>query len=343
MLKNNTSQAVEEAAENPEEGQADASLESLLGGVLDAGVPSEDAGETATTEDGQEASAGQDPDVAADEEASAAGEQDDEEDAAPGKQPKWFQKRIDKFTKRLRETEDRERETVGQLRSEIERLKAGQAPQPNTAPAVNAGELSEERLDAEERQAEQVRDAVESYLDDTASTQERAQVEAYMQKNGMDEAGLKRFARNLKQTLERELPKKRRALADYRTKQEAAEPYVAQFVPFMNDPDSAEYAAAQQVLQALPEVKRLPHWKLTAGVYALGLKEFAKLQAASKPGARPAQKTPPIQPGKPIAAAGKPTGKPDGDLARKRFLDTGDAASANEFLTNALRGQGVIK
>ena len=141
------------------------------------------------------------------------------------------------------------------------------------------------------------------------------------------------------------MPKKRQALAQYQAQAEAAEPHVEALVPFMNDPDSPEYASAQAVLKVLPEVKRLPHWKLTVGVYALGLKEFARRRQAltNGNGRMPAAttKTPPAQPGKP-AVAGSTSGSTT-DAVRKRFYDTGDSQSADEFLKQALRFQGVLK
>lgn len=113
----------------------------------------------------------------------------------------------------------------------------------------------------------------------------------------------------------------------------------AEVFPWFKDPKSEQYKTAMAVVKTLPEIKRLPHWKITAGVYVLGIEKLKELQAAA---AKQAAATPPKVPnlpGKRKVAPRVPAGQEGRELqaaaARKRLEETGSETD----LVNAIRAQ----
>ena len=118
----------------------------------------------------------------------------------------------------------------------------------------------------------------------------------------------------------------------YLDNQAVADEQADKLFPWLRHEDTREFAIAQDVLNTLPEIKRLPHWKMTQGVYVLGLQELEKLMTGKAPKSFAKSSPPPSQPGAPAAASG-PTGKSsDADDATQTWAETGSEKAFEKYL-----------
>jgi hypothetical protein len=258
------------------------------------------------------------------------GEDDDgDEDASDEESRKYsarIQRRIDRLTKRYRATQNdltRERERARELEARLEQN--GTQPQMSPAPAGQAGleNVTAPQLDTIESQATRLHSDLDDYVDGMATDAQRKSVESYAETQGLDEVGLKRRRRDLQRLIEREIPRRREFIA----REAALEPRAVELFPFWKDRSSEDYQTAMQVVQTMPEIKRLPHWKIVAGTYLLGLKQLkAGLQESKSLPTKAPTAPPPKQPTRPSAP---PARVPKPDVQRSALKDRA-VKSAND-------------
>ena len=223
------------------------------------------------------------------------------------------------------------------LEAENTELKANPA---RPAPA-NTGALDEKQLAKQEQTAELFLGEASAFLDDSATEDERGRVERYMEEQHLDLPGLKRRAREIGNWLNRELPKQRQAVTVFRQQEQAAEPDVLKYFPWLNQKDTPEYKQAQEVLALMPELAtRTPAHKIALGCYVLGLKQFQALQKGGKPA--PVRTRAPAKTPVPGAAAPATAVRVNGkgraeDAAREVFNQRVDRGSVEELLKAGLR------
>lgn len=271
----------------------------------------------------------------------------------PGALQGLVDRRIGKLTG-ARDEERTARETAERraaaAEAEVAELKATGA----TGVAKGSGISSERELDGLEETALRVVSEAEAVLDESATAEETARVQRWMQEHGIaDSAGLKRKVRELNTWLNREVPKERQRLQVFRQQEAAVEPLAKQLFPWLEEKASPEYQQAQKALQLFPDLKqRTPAHKLALGIYVLGVREFEKLEAAylastGGTGAKAGAKAPlpaaegnrPTKPPPkaPVGGAAPPSRRVNGkeaqeEAARARFAKTPTRESVTELL-----------
>lgn len=134
-------------------------------------------------------------------------------------------------------------------------------------------------------------------------------------------------------TLAREVPKRREYLAQLAH----ADAQAVQTFPWWKDPKSEEYKEAQKVLAAIPELKRMPHWKYAAAVYVHGLKALKAAAQSATPAApaRPAPR-PPLVPSQRRSAPVISAGDTAQASARRRLMETGSERDLENAVLSVL-------
>lgn len=193
----------------------------------------------------------------------------------------------------------------------------------------------------------------ENFLDETATAEEQARVERYLESERMDANGLKRRLREVNTFLQT-VPETRRQAQAFQAEEAKLEPIAKAHFPFLFDKSSPDYAEAQSVLAVMPELRgRTPAHRFAVGVYILGLKEYRKLhpevvgngKSQMANGKVPAAKVPAKVPPKTPAAAGAaaPATRVNGKNAaeesrRQEFERNPTRESVTELVKSALRG-----
>lgn len=199
---------------------------------------------------------------------------------------------------------------------------------------------------------------IESYLDDSATDEERERVEKFMSSRGLDAKGLKRELRQTNQFLTQELPELKKQVQTFKQQEQTFEPVAKARFPWLDDKARPEYAKAQEMLGIMPELRqRTPAHKIALGANVLGLKVLEALNAAGIEGdalaaltpilaksfpakgtvAKPAvAKTPP--PKAPVSGSAAPAklkARP-ADMASQQFNKTPNRQTATEMARAAL-------
>jgi hypothetical protein len=253
--------------------------------------------------------------------------------------PTGVQKRIDKLTRRLRETEEA-LETERQRVRDLEESTAEQtgAPTPSTPAQTGLEHLSASQIERVERDATELRDSIEDYLDGVADDSQRVRVERYMETQKLDETGLKRSRRELARLLERHIPARR----EFIRHQSDADAKTVQMFPWWNDRTSPEYQEAVAMLHARPEVRKWPDWKFALSVSVVGLREVRKQleaktgkPAASTVAAKPPPKVP--TPSESVPASRIPNKESQRQAIRASVLDNPDEETMTRYFEKALQ------
>ena len=242
------------------------------------------------------------------------------------------------------ELESENQELRAQLEERGERATAPDpSPTSGDGPASTISTIAEWNKASE--QAEGVLDFVDSALEQMLDDPEKVADQLREHKVELkDSYGEEDYSR---ERMEQHLLKIRRA-ADkmvrrhlparktYLDNQAVADEQADKLFPWLRHEDSREFAIAQDVLNTLPEIKRLPHWKMTQGVYVLGLQELEKMMTGKAPKSSAKSSPPPSQPGAP-AVASAPTGKPnDADDATKTWAETGSDKAFEKYLNDEI-------
>jgi hypothetical protein len=180
---------------------------------------------------------------------------------------------------------------------------------------------NEQDLAKTERAAKKFLDQAEAYLDDTATPQEREQMERFMQQSGLDANGLKRRVREVNGYLRDELPSQKEQVRTFKAAEQQASAQARRDFAWLADANAPEQKVKAKMLKLLPDLpKRLPNHELVLGIYMLGYKQYEQqLKAAATAKGKPAAKTPP-----PRVPAG--TGAARQTPARAKASDTASEA-----------------
>lgn len=214
-------------------------------------------------------------------------EEEDEDDSERGL-PKGVKKRIDKLTAKRREAEAE----VERLRQEVENLRqeASQKPVQNYDPKNPYSNLtSMDLIQKEMEQAKQIRRWCE--LNPDGAT--------VKDKDGNETDYSAEDVRNIKikamDALEEHLPRQARYLEQVNHMEQIA---VKEY-PWWKDKAAKERVIAEKFLQAFPEIRRFPDYKVVVGDYLRGIqareatsrtKQVQKAPVQPRPGATPAQR-----------------------------------------------------
>jgi len=265
------------------------------------GQRAEGEGQVAESEgQGQEQEQGQEQ--GQEQEQGAEGEGQDEVEERKG----WsasVQRKVDKLTKRLRTVEDELESERQRAQSLEERLEQSGAPPKNQVPSTGLENLSAQALNDLEASARTLIQSIPYYLKGKANAAQQAAVERYAQAQGLDNDGLELRRDELIELVGQWMPQRRQELAkdaetavQFKTEETKFNVQAEQIFPFWKDRASEDYDLAQKVLKAMPEIKRLPHWRIVAGTYLLGLKQLQAIAKAKGPTATPPASLPPKTP-----------------------------------------------
>ena len=280
---------------------------------------------------------------------------------AGGPLPKPLQALVDKRIGKLTGARDAEKLRADKAEAELQRVAAEAEAlrnDPNRpATAAPAAILDEKSLAQLAGTAEKFLAEAENFLDDSATEDERARVERYMQSERLDVNGLKRRVRETNAWLTRELPTQRQQVQTFKAAEARNEPLVKAVFPWLDDKASPEYARAQQAMTLMPELRaRTPDHRVALGTFVLGVKvmeHLAKAAVNSDAGAaletalakafpitgKPtpaATKAPPPKAPAGTSATTKPTKPAKDDAARQSFNKTPTRQTATELARAAL-------
>jgi len=171
------------------------------------------------------------------------------------------QKRIDKLTAKRKDAETQ----LEALRKEVDDLKAQQsAPRPSTilpdVPHSNLDSVVE--IEAEIAQARNVRNWAETNAEGFTQTNEDG-TETYY-----DSAQIRQIKVNAMKALEESLPQR----YQYVQARDSIEPIANKEYPWWKDKSSSERQIAEKFLNAFPQIKKFPDYKMVIGDYIRGVK-----------------------------------------------------------------------
>lgn len=257
-------------------------------------------------------------------------------------------KRIAKVVAKQRTAEERasEAETrAEELSAQLDELK----DQPSLREPVESGSNPVSRaktldeLAKEAGRAEQVLDWSDDMLMQLKSDPDQVADELKKQKVDLrDQYGeedytsermdlfLSQLRRKTDKTLRRSVPERQQ----YLEAKEVSDSRAKDLFPWMGDESSQLNQDAEDVMNTLPEIKRLPHHKTAAGVFALGLEQLRKIEADQKSNRKRSAEAPSSQPGAPAAAAAvDPSAQPElGAKALKSWSESGETKDFDKFI-----------
>ena len=303
--------------------------------LLVQGLGGEDGSELPSSEEEAE------PEVTDQEEPSEAEEEDQvlsQDDEVDGNAPDWYQKRIDRFTRKLRTAEE-ERDN---LQDRVEELEAKiAAPQPiqqgaNPLGHINSNKELDDLVTLEEARLDFVEDQKDMLLDDGLE-----QVIANLKEQGLqiDEDAsetevrkeIRNIERNSSKNLSRNIPKRKTELQH----KEQFDAHAEQLYPWLKDDKSAEMEIFGEVVKASPALASVPTSKLEIARYVTGVmieQQRGKVKATAKT----KTKKQPISPGKPKAApAASDDAAANYESSRDRLFSDPSKDSLDDMLVNA--------
>lgn len=171
------------------------------------------------------------------------------------------QKRIDKLTAKRKDAETQ----LEALRKEVDDLKAQQsAPRTSTilpdVPHSNLDSVAE--IEAEIAQARNVRNWAEANAEGFTQTNEDG-TETYY-----DSAQIRQIKVNAMKALEESIPQR----YQYIQARDSIEPIANKEYPWWKDKSSSERQIAEKFLNAFPQIKKFPDYKMVIGDYIRGVK-----------------------------------------------------------------------
>lgn len=270
-------------------------------------------------------------------------EQSAEEETAPAAAaeddtPPWARKRFGELSSKIKE-KDRQ---IAELQARVNGTTATQPAQRQAQPVDR--ELLEvetpEQLTALRQRYEDLEDWAETHRDGIESDPENPAAKSYTREQV---AEVRMTARKAL----RAIPERQAQLTQLREYNARA----LELFPGFQDPDSEESIVAEQTLRQIPELKRLPNYKVVLGDMIAGEKlrrKAAQAAAAAsrgrdgqrmpgKPAAIAAQKVPPAVPGAPARGLNPQTQRTERRAQlRTRAFRTGSEADIASFVESAL-------
>lgn len=280
------------------------------------------------------------PEVADIEEPSETEEEDQvlsqDEEKSDGS-PDWYQKRIDRFTRRLRTAEE-ERDN---LADRVEELQAkATAPQPiqpgaNPLGNINSNKELDDLVTLEEARLDFVEDQKDMLLDDGLDQvienlkAQGLQIEDDISENEVRKE-IRNIERNSSKNLSRNIPRRKTELQH----KEQFDAHAEQLYPWLADDKSAEMEVFGEVVKASPALASVPTSRLEIARYVTGVmieQQRGKHKATAK--AKP--KKQPISPGKPKAAPAATDDAGNYETSKERLFSDPSKDSLDDMLVNA--------
>lgn len=337
----------EEAAPSTQTAEMETNLSEIIGEVVspESEAPESTPGLEPVVDTPEEPVLSQDEEAAPEE--GAAKEESGDGDLSPDVQ-RAIDKRIAKAVAKQKTAEERASEAeamMEEMSGKLEELKERPSlpddKQDSNSPVVKAKSLNE--LHQEAQRAEQLLDWSDDMLMQLKSDPDGVTEELKKQKVDLrDSYGeedysservdlfLSKLRRNADRTLRREVPERK----GYLEAKEASDARAKEIFPWMEDEGSQLYKDAQDVMNTLPEIQRLPHHKTAAGVFALGLEQLRQIESEQKSNRTKGAVPPSVQPGAPAAAPPvEPNAAPDkGNDALKSWSQTGNEGDFDKFI-----------
>jgi hypothetical protein len=271
----------------------------------------ESEGEEAESESGSE------------DESNEESEEKEEEEAEPPKEwPKSAIKAVSGLRKRAREAEALATRTSEEVATLRERLESETLKRPVAPTRENPLSFADspEKLERWAANTREIVALIEDHLDGSLDPEGESRLTRWAKANGaydsqseeLDVAELKRAKRAANAALEQHVPARR----EYFAREKQVQQLVAQdpvLSAVWKDRGSQEYKDALEVLEALPELRRLPSWRLAASIYALGMKVYRDQQESAGTGKEKAAvkgKMKPKAPMKTVKSPGKTVALP---------------------------------
>jgi hypothetical protein len=283
-------------------------------------------------------------------------QEQEREEAERTEWPESAQRRVDKLTAQkaeLRETatnlqseKDALTERVTELEQELQnRPTDGAAPVLPNDPLgfVKSPKELQEYASTVKTQIRQIEDYLDEAMDETRLPKftEWAQRQGLADGNGnIDTVKLKQMKRLAQDALTDLVPQRAQHLQAEAEASQLAE----QRFPWLKDTKSAQYKAFHSMVQSLPEIRRLPNWKVLGAIFVRGLEvaaaETAKRGAnGGKPGATRPAAQPTRLPGRttvlPQREAGADTTR---NTLRKQAFQSRDPKAMEKYLAAELAG-----
>jgi len=303
--------------------------------LLVQGLGGEDGSELPSSEEEAE------PEVTDQEEPSETEEEDQvlsQDDEVDGNAPDWYQKRIDRFTRKLRTAEE-ERDDLADKVEELQaKAKAPHPVQPGANPLgnINSNKELDDLVTLEEARLDFVEDQKDLLMDDGLyQVIENLKGQGLQLDDDVSENDIRKEIRNIERNssknLSRNIPRRKTELQH----KEQFDAQAEQIYPWLADDKSAEMEIFGEVVKSSPALASVPTSRLEIARYVTGVmieQQRGKVKATAK--AKP--KKQPISPGKPKAA---PAAADDAastyETSKERLFTDPSKDSLDSMLVNA--------
>ena len=199
----------------------------------------------------------------------------DEPESSDARWEKKFQKRVNKLTARSKESEERARQAedrVTELEHEVETYRSA-AEAPVAGP--DEGPLGEINT------VQQLRDEKKKWLNVKHWCEEHAEGGSYTDDSGkevyIELTDVQKAKREAETHLMVGIPEREEQIKEYNTKETRFNEPVYNMFPEWKDPKSVFYKQAMEIAAAVPEVRRLPHWRGIVTAQMIGLQQIEKM------------------------------------------------------------------
>ena len=240
-------------------------------------------------------------------------ETESEEESKPGEEPQWMQRRIDRFTRKLRLAEEERDELdkeVNSLRARLEEQPATVQQDGNPVATITSQRELNEIANLSEKRLQFAEDMEDALLDQPERVEQilRDQGVTLTDNEGDDDfspARMTRFIRQVRRDstnkLNRWIPQRQAELGQAKEFNTQAE----KLYPWLKNEDSKEMQIFQQVLNQTPQAQYAPNHKLELARYVRGY--MMELADQGKAKITPKKVSP--EPGKPKSAPAPKEGK----------------------------------
>ena len=265
-------------------------------------------------------------------------ETESDEEAEPAEQPEWFQRRIDRFTKKLRLAEEERDEVEGRVQELGSKLEQNSQQLTNSPVQNPLGNLkTDKELNAtvglSERRLQFAEDMEDLLLEDAEQVEDvlRKQGVELKDSDGDEDFSLEkmtRFVREIRRDSERKLNKwipQRSAEIKQAVELNAQ---AEKLYPWLNKEDSQEMKLFNQVLSASPQAALAPNHKLELARYVRGY-----MAEMGEQGKRITPKRVATEPGRPTSAPALKEGKVARyEESKKRVFSNRDQRGLTDFV-----------
>ena len=311
-----------EPGDNGEQSPADAEAEPTEELPSIVTEPEEPAEETDEPEEEAPAESEEEPEESADPEETV-----DEPESVDARWEKKFQKRINKMTARSKEAEERAKraeEQLTELQQEVETYRmAAEAPvaRSDDGPLGNINTV------------QQLRDEKKKWLNVKHWCEEHSEGGSYNDENGkevyIEQSEVQRAKRDAETHLMVNIPEREEQIKEYNKKETRFNEPVYNLFPEWKDPKSSFYKQAMEIAGAVPEVKRLPHWRGIVTAQMVGLQQIQKMMNGKTPKKNAKKESPP-----PVSVRSSSAPAPARGTPAERAASTADTAFYDEGSTD---------